>query len=94
MYSSEILVFEFVFGGCPVAFIETNNNETTQLEWSIKVIANEIKTYPYLQVVPKGSEIDFKKIFPSFVQCQENLSNNCAQMKPQIDILSCQMVLL
>jgi hypothetical protein len=59
---SEILKIISI-GGCPVAFIETNNNETTQLEWSIKVIANEIKAYPYLQVVPKSSEIDFKKIF-------------------------------
>jgi len=59
---SEILKIISI-GGCPVAFIETNNNKTIQLEWSIEVIANEIKAYPYLQVVPKGSEIDFKKAF-------------------------------
>lgn len=59
---SEILKIISI-GGCPVAFIETTNNETIQLEWSIEVIANEIKAYPYLQVVPKGSDIDFKKTF-------------------------------
>lgn len=59
---SEILKI-ITIGGCPVAFIEANSNETIQLEWSMEVIANEIKAYPYLQVVPKGSEIDFKKTF-------------------------------